>query len=418
MKIKYLYLRFTLTAGLCLANLASAQGISNLYVLGDSLSDQGNLYMASLADTGQGIPADDHYYMGRFADGENYAGILAHKLDLVLAPSYLGGNNYAYGGTRTDYNRVELDETKPPPVNLLGHGGIFPEDAHPWSLDGQRQAFAGRGVVDAQGLYIVFSGSNDMADLVTMLALSINNPAFNIDPASVIAKTVIGINDAIAAAVAAGAQDVIVPNVPNLGVVPSIARFGPNFSALATAVSVQYNQALGAMLAQWDGAVNIIPVDTFALLTDVVQNPAAYGFSNVSEPCYTGFVGPAGPNDTVCTDPDSYAFWDIEHPTTALHAVVADRILAVSTLDILDQLSEQLAASDIDPHLQASLARRLQGAIGRLSDDGWRNDGAARGKLRAFVHVLQVQSGTSIAADDAAYLVQRAQRVLSLLQAD
>jgi len=29
----------------------------------------------------------------------------------------------------------------------------------------------------------------------------------------------------------------------------------------------------------------------------------------------------------VCANPDQYAFWDLIHPTTHAHAIIADRIL-------------------------------------------------------------------------------------------
>ena len=56
---------------------------THMFVLGDSLSDQGNLFFAT-SDLGVAvnlapIPAADHYYMGRFSNGENYAGLLAQK---------------------------------------------------------------------------------------------------------------------------------------------------------------------------------------------------------------------------------------------------------------------------------------------------------------------------------------------------
>ena len=92
----------------------------HMVVLGDSLSDQGNLFFAT-SDLGQAfllppIPAADHYYMGRFSNGENYAGLLAQKLGITLTPSESGGSNYAFGGARTDYNRVEFRPTVPPPL--------------------------------------------------------------------------------------------------------------------------------------------------------------------------------------------------------------------------------------------------------------------------------------------------------------
>ena len=283
--------------------------VRHMYVLGDSLSDQGNLFAAtSVIGPPLGlpaIPADDHYFKGRFSNGEIYAGVLARKLGFTLAPSLEGGNNFAFGGARTNYNRVEM------PM------GPYRVGAYPWSLNLQREAFINRVAAkgaDPTGLYVVFSGSNDVGDIL----------ALRLDPATTIANTVEGIRNVILAFKAAGARTVLVPNISNLGLVPSVTRFGPQVAAFATSLSKQFNAALDDMLDSVTG-VNIIRFDTFAFLTDVVANPAKYGFSNVTQPCYLGFVSP-DPTATECTNPDAYLFWDMEHPTRRLHSILAHQL--------------------------------------------------------------------------------------------
>jgi outer membrane lipase/esterase len=292
----------------------------HMFVLGDSLSDQGNLLFATSvlgpAFNQPPIPATDHYYRGRFSNGENYAGLLAQKLGFTLTPSELGGSNYAFGGSRTDYNRAEFRPGVPPPLP----NGVYPIGAYPWSLDLQREAFLGdvKRHADSQGLYLVFAGSNDLSDALTAVVF------FHQDPTPTIAKAVQGIRDVITAFETAGARTVVVPNMPNLGVVPSVTRFGPVVAGLATALSQQFNAELAAMLTTITGT-NIIVFDTYSFLNDIVVHPGNYGFTNVSEPCYSGFVDP-DPNGTVCAEPDKYAFWDVEHPTTRFHAILADEL--------------------------------------------------------------------------------------------
>lgn len=283
--------------------------IRHMYVLGDSLSDQGNLFAAtSVIGPPLGlpaIPADDHYFKGRFSNGEIYAGVLARKLGVTLAPSLAGGNNFAFGGARTNYNRVEMPR------------GPYPVGAYDWSLNLQREAFINRVAAkgaDPTALYVVFSGSNDVGDIL----------ALRLDPATTIANTVEGIRNVLLAFKAAGARTILVPNISNLGLVPSVTRFGPQVAAFATSLSKQFNAALDDMLDSVTG-VNIIRFDTFAFLTDAVANPAKYGFSNVTQPCYSGFVSP-DPTATECTNPDAYLFWDMEHPTRRLHSILAHQL--------------------------------------------------------------------------------------------
>lgn len=422
--------RMHLRAALLTLAIASPPGASgasfgDMYVIGDSLSDQGNVFAATQDLTTFGIPADDNYYMGRFADGEVYAGVLAEKLGVMLLPSLnadgidnLAGNNFADGGARTDYNIVEDDATKPFPVDLLGHGGTLPEDAFPWTLNGQTQAFHERVVVDPDALYLVFAGANDLSDLTTMVALAAAGFP-QVDPKEFIGKVVTGINNAIAEFVDAGAQHILVPNVPNLGVVPAVTVNGAAFSHLATLLSAQYNLALNNVLEQWEGAgvVNIIPFDTFSFLTAVVYDPDAFGFENASEACYTGFVEPAGPDDTVCANPDSYVFWDKEHPTAAAHALLADRMRAAIVLDILDDLARQVDDLDVRDGIKVSLNKELDGAIRAFTDDNVKNDRSAAKKLQAFINFVEAQQGKKIPDRAARSLIDGAEKILPLINA-
>jgi phospholipase/lecithinase/hemolysin len=283
---------------------------TNLYVLGDSLADQGNLLIATSAATGGTVQLPDplHYFDGRFTNRPTqpgqaavYTDGLAGALGVPLTPSLLGGNNFAFGGARTSYNRVEL-----------GHGGGFPPALFPWSLNGQIQAFSDRNVFDPGGLYVVFAGSNDVADIIVGANLI-----------SGIAETVAAIVAAIDEFRQAGAQTILVPNVPDFGLTPPFLGAA---SAFATAISMQFNQALQEALDQIIG-VDIVQFDTFELLRGIVADPGRFGLTNTTMPCYTGFVEP-DPTATECVNPDEYLFWDLLHPTVATHGILANAMLA------------------------------------------------------------------------------------------
>lgn len=283
--------------------------IRSMYVLGDSLSDQGNLLAATTAlgapSQQPGLPDPVHYFQGRFSNGGNYVDALAAKFGIEVLPSLAGGTNFAFGGARTDYNVVEQPF------------GPFPPDTFPWSLSQETDAFLAQARgrrANPTALFVVFSGSNDLADVL----------ALRLDPATTIAITVEGIRDAILAFKSAGARTILVPNAPNLGKVPLVTVRGPQAVAFATALSLQYNAALEAMLETIED-VNIVRFDTFAFITDVVDHPAKYGFTNSTQPCYSGFIVP-DPAATECPDPDAHVFWDGEHPTSKFFAVLADEL--------------------------------------------------------------------------------------------
>ena len=52
----------------------------------------------------------------------------------------------------------------------------------------------------------------------------------------------------------------------------------------------------------------------------MVANPAAYGFTNVTDACFNG--------TTVCANPSQYLFFDDFHPTSEADAFVADGFLS------------------------------------------------------------------------------------------
>lgn len=298
--------RWLALIGLGLSASSFALPYSNFYVLGDSLSDQGNLFAATRAVAGpaNALPDANHYFQGRFTNGPNYVDLVSQALGLPVAPSIGGGNNFAYGGARNTYNTVE---------NTVG--GPFPAGLFPWSLTAEVAAFSARNVNDPNGLYLVFSGSNDVADILVR----------GLNPATVIPGAVGGVMSGVQAFLAAGAKTIIVPNLPDLGLTP-LFNGNPQAAAGASLFSQQFNALLHAQLALINGP-RIIEIDTFSLVRNLVANPGQFGLTNVTTTCYSGFVTPI-PNGVECANPDEFLFWDLVHPTAQVHEIFARSVLA------------------------------------------------------------------------------------------
>jgi len=93
----------------------------------------------------------------------------------------------------------------------------------------------------------------------------------------------------------------------------------------------RFNTALTTKLknvAAADG-LDLKVVDTVPLIDAAVANPAAYGFTNVKSPCWTGNFTSAS-SGTVCKSgvaaQDKYLFWDQLHPTAAGHTQIAKAV--------------------------------------------------------------------------------------------
>ncbi len=276
-----------------------------MVVIGDSLSDQGNVFTIS---SGTIPPPEytDGTNFGRFTNGLNYIDYLSSALNLDVTPSLTGGFNYATGGARTDSASI---------------GGV---PIGPYSLLDQRDAYitslGGLGA-DPQALHVVWGGSNDLTDIIETV---VADPTF--DPLPEVENAISDIADIVGSLAAANAQTILIPNVPNMGLVPLITQGGPPV-AEATALSAAFNTILAAAIediANLFPDTSLIEFDTYGLLTEAFQDPSAFGFTNVTDACYSEFGLPGG---TTCANPEEFLSWDGFHPTTATHQIIAEQVV-------------------------------------------------------------------------------------------
>jgi outer membrane lipase/esterase len=171
----------------------------------------------------------------------------------------------------------------------------------------QIQGFSG--TLSPQGLTVLWAGPNDIFTAIFSSQ----------DPSAVIQPAVDNLAQAIATLYAAGATTILVPDMPNLGHTPLGLGLGPATSALLTALSARVQRASRpeARAARGhEAGLDIVEFDTFALLDAVIANPVAYGFTNVTDPCFNGV--------SFCANPGQYLFWDILHPTAAAHQILGN----------------------------------------------------------------------------------------------
>jgi phospholipase/lecithinase/hemolysin len=155
----------------------------------------------------------------------------------------------------------------------------------------------------------------------------------------------------------AGATQLIVPNLPPLGLVPRL-NGSPTTSAAATKAAALYNEVLaGGISVVLDvnrrKHLNLVQLDVFTLFDQIVADPAAFELVNVT----TSSQGEA-------VDPDKYLFWDSIHPTTRGHnilAAVAGELLGEKTCVASTELDQK---SMTDAHADCALvsAKDLIGA--------------------------------------------------------
>jgi phospholipase/lecithinase/hemolysin len=299
-------------AGSSFFPLLHAGTIDALYAFGDSLSDVGNIYAAT-SDPGPPVPGPP-YVNGQFTNGNVWVQDLAGDLGLAaLTPSLLGGSNFAYGTAETG---VTSFNTSAADTDLLGATGQL------------AQFQAVHAAADPNALYTIWIGSNDLTDILT----NATSAQYSADIATVAGN----IDTAINALASLGAKNFLILTVPDLGDIPEALAEGSAASAGASALSAAFDTTLVdgssplipslSAVAAGD-SINIQVLNTYALLDSIVADPAAYGFTNVTQPCLTGEVDYSG--GTPCATPNQYLFWDQLHPTAAAHELVADAALSV-----------------------------------------------------------------------------------------
>lgn len=318
-------LRRTLGAGIAVCGLVgtlSAQALPSfgeLIVFGDSLSDTGNaanfteaanlplqpLYFTEFPDL---VPDTAYEVSRKFTnDGPIWVETLGAATGLPTTPFSQGGTVYAIGGANSTDNLP----------------GVTPENDPLFSVEEQVGLFLGDrgGVAPSNALYTFTVGANDVRDA---LALAAEGG----DPVPVIEASLFSVVNMIGALALAGAEDILLFNVPNLGVVPQVTLFDSfdpaDLSLLFAQTTAGYNALMAAALAQLLGDLavagidlNLILADSYGLLTDVTANPGQYGFADGASSCLGFFPQPP------CADPDSYVFWDGIHPTVAMHQLIA-----------------------------------------------------------------------------------------------
>ncbi|ANF54772.1 autotransporter domain-containing esterase [Brevundimonas naejangsanensis] len=272
-------------AAVSVAGAASAQSYSRLVVFGDSLSDNGNLYLA----TGGSTPASPPYGAGRFSNGPVFTERLGFNAANFMGP-VTGSINYAFGGARTDSQAQPLG-MRLQLAQYLQRGGTF----------------------GANDLVSVLGGANNIFQGLPAAGAS-TNPTGAITPVALGAAS--DMNFIVNSIAQAGAGTVLVTNLPKLSLTPQF-RATPA-APLADFAVTTFNGALltglNATAAARPGT-NIILMDLFKVGDVISGNPSAFGVSNVTQACFNGV--------TVCSNPDSYFYFDGVHPTAKGHELIA-----------------------------------------------------------------------------------------------
>src|SRR3954451_7905789 len=229
----------------------SAPAFEHLVVFGDSLSDTGNA--------------------GRASNGPVWVEYLADRFGLQLSPSQRGGTNFAVGGARLDPR------------------------SGPHSLRAQVDEFLRGPKPKGRMLVTVYGGGND-------LLAAVGHP----HGPTMVDAAISALRSMVADLIAHGAADILVPNLPDLGITPEIQARDSRAVAEARMLSSRFNAALEGALeeAAAHSGVRLNRLDVWSMAERARADPASFGFVEIAKPCNASGR---------C---EGSLFWDHVHPTT------------------------------------------------------------------------------------------------------
>ncbi len=264
-----------------------AAKINKIVVLGDSLSDNQNLWNA----TQWTLPNRNSWFMGHFSNGHVWDDYFAESVKL---PAY----NWAVAGAAADAYYVI-----PGVSQQVDSWKIYMQSAPNYQA--------------ANTLFTVMIGGNDLV-----------NYGRSVD--SILATE----QEALEKLINAGARNILLMNLPDLSRAPTFQQRGDG--AIVAAQVVDFNRRLpqlrDALQAKYGSSLVIKMFDTNTLVNDIFNFPSKYGMTNTTQSCLN--INSSSTSNylstqslrTECSNPDTFLFWDTLHPTTRTHKILADSV--------------------------------------------------------------------------------------------
>lgn len=302
---------------------------SEIVTFDSSLTDNGNVQHFLQTEYGLDLLGPPNYD-GRFTNGLVYVEYLAQMLGLPAPVASLkGGKNYSFGGALAGPGMAEVENFPPGWPNIGTEIDSYLSDYTPTGNE----------------LVVISGGQNNFYQ-----------DSFFDEDGGDVAVPVGYMIDHITTLANAGVNNFLVGLLAPLGQLPS-ERGGPD-EALFDQLAIDFNALLVSELDDLESAlsVDIAILDIHSIYSDMFVHPGDYGLTNVLDPALYG-------GSSVVPNPDEYLFWDSGHPTTAVHAHLAEaavEALGVDAILVPEPSTAALAASALGSLIVLVLRRRVR----------------------------------------------------------
>lgn len=305
-----------------LKGLIDNSGIKNLIVLGDSMSDTGNLGRKTF----DLVVPKCNYWQNHFSNGPVWSEYVSGGMGISL-------KNYAVGGAGTsrEIDGGLLSWLKY--LNPLHIEDTF-RDLILTSLEDQvtnlKLDLALHKVVASptDTIIAVWSGPNNY--FAHSKEVESNGKINEIAARKLVDGTVSDIQKSVKKIAELGYKRIIVGNMPSLKGLPPDPSGLINLASDATMtfLSDYHNTKIEALVQELRTAgLDVIIFRTQEINDKVIKNMTRYGFSGFG-PCYSGNViglDPVKFKPTFCSEPLRQRSWDHPHPNTRMHCIYASQ---------------------------------------------------------------------------------------------
>ncbi|KAL6600587.1 hypothetical protein ACP70R_045387 [Stipagrostis hirtigluma subsp. patula] len=334
---------FLVMPGLLHSGDVAAGRVPALIVFGDSTADTGNNNFIQTLARGNYPPYGRDYAggvaTGRFSNGRLPADFVSEALGLPPAvPAYLDpghGIHQLASGVSFASAGAGLDETT---AQMLSAVTLAQQIEHFKEYKARLRRAKGAAAADSiirRSLYLFSAGASDF--LGNYLLYPLRRRRFTLPEYE--AYLAGAAEAAVRAAHGLGARRVSVAGLPPLGCLPlqrtlNAARPGECNWGL-NAVARRFNRRLRAAARRLDGELpgaQVVYVDQYRVLADMIAKPWQYGFENSVRGCCGTGTFETGvlcsiDNALSCKNADKFVFFDAVHPSQRAYKIVANAIL-------------------------------------------------------------------------------------------
>ncbi|XP_071711432.1 GDSL esterase/lipase At5g22810-like [Rutidosis leptorrhynchoides] len=314
-----------------------------LFIFGDSVVDTGNnnnletVVKSNFPPYGRDFI--NHRHTGRFCNGKLASDFTGENLGFTTYPppilskeangkKLLLGANFASGGSGYYETTAKLYNTIPL-SKQLGYYKKYQKKLV--GIAGKSNATS----IITGSVYFISSGSSDFVQnyYVNPLLYKVYTPYQFAD------ILIQDYSHFIQELYALGARKIGVSTLPPIGCLPaSITIFGEDSNECVTkmnSVAKYLNKKLNATsltLQSKLSGLNLVVLDIYQPLYDIIQKPSDYGFFEARKACCgTGLVETSylcnKYSPGTCKNASEYVFWDGFHPSEAVNKILADDLL-------------------------------------------------------------------------------------------